>query len=590
MAASRKSKRNPSNGDSKSGNTGAGNKGAGNKGGSNKGGGASPVSVTFLGGLGEIGRNCAAIEQDGSILLIDCGLMFPDNDMLGVDLVLPDFSWLLERSASIVGMVATHGHEDHVGGLSYLLREASFPLYGTALTLGLARGRIEEAGLVKKTEFNVVADGDRIKVGPFDLEFLPVTHSVPEGVATVIRTAQGVIMHSGDIKIDLTPVDGRLTDLSRMGAIADSEGVRLLLADSTNAEEKGHSRSESTIGRVLYDLMHEHEGRRVITACFASHIHRVQQISDAAIAFDRKVAPLGRSMIRNMSMAREMGLLRIPDASIIDIEDVDDFEPGEVCVICTGSQGEPMSALTRLSQSENRFLKLTPSDTVILSSHPIPGNEHDVSRVIGSLIRQGAAVVHSGLHDVHATGHAKAEELKLLQSIIQPEWFVPVHGEYRHMVAHAQLAVTMGRPEDHVLVAEDGDRLVLDDAGLHFDGRVPSEYIYVHGTVGDIGHSVLAARRILADEGVVTVIVVVDRKAGRIVAGPEIATRGWVHEEDAAGLLGDLGQRVHEAATKGLEGNQDRKKLEKSVRRAAGGFVSERTRRRPMIVPVVLEA
>lgn len=563
---------------------------AGRKAAAEKPSGASPVSVTFLGGLGEIGRNCAAVEQDGAILLIDCGLMFPDNDMLGVDLVLPDFTWLIERRSSIVGLVATHGHEDHVGGLSYLLREVAVPLYGTALTLGLARGRIEEAGLVSRTEFNVVADGERISVGPFELEFLPVTHSVPEGVATVIRTAQGVIMHTGDIKIDLTPVDGRLTDLTRMGAIADSEGVRLLLADSTNAEEQGHSRSESSVGRVLYDLMHEHEGRRVITACFASHVHRIQQIADAAVAFGRKVAPLGRSMIRNISMAREMGLLRIPDASIVDIEDVDDLAPGEVCVICTGSQGEPMSALTRLSQSENRFLKLTPSDTVILSSHPIPGNEHDVSRVIGSLIRQGAEVVHSGLHDVHATGHAKAEELKLLQSIIQPEWFVPVHGEYRHMVAHARLAVTMGRPEDHVLVAEDGDRLVLDGDGLRFDGRVPSEYVYVHGTVGDIGHSVLADRRILADEGVVTAIVVVDRKARRIVAGPEIATRGWVHEQDAAELLDELGQRVHEAATDALEEDLEHKKLVKAVRRAAGGFVSERTRRRPMIVPVVLEA
>ena len=558
---------------------------------SRKGGsGSSAVSITFLGGLGEIGRNCAAVEQDGAILLIDCGLMFPDNDMLGVDLVLPDFSWLIERADSVVGCVATHGHEDHVGALSYLLREISFPLYGTALTLGMARGRIEEAGLVNRTEFNVVEDGGSASVGPFELEFLPVTHSVPEGVATVIRTAQGVVMHSGDLKIDLTPVDGRLTDLTRMGAIADSEGIRLLLADSTNAEEQGHSRSESTIGRVLYNLMHEHEGRRVITACFASHIHRIQQIADAAIAFDRKVAPLGRSMIRNVSMAREMGLLRIPDASIIDIGDVDDLDPGEVCVICTGSQGEPMSALTRLAQSENRFLKLTPHDTVILSSHPIPGNEHDVSRVIGSLIRQGAEVVHSGLHDVHATGHAKAEELKLLQSVLQPEWFVPVHGEYRHMVAHANLAVTMGRARDHVLVAEDGDRLVLDDEGLRFDGRVPSEYIYVHGTVGDIGSGVLADRRILADEGVVTVIVAVDRKAGRIVAGPEIATRGWVHEGDSGEIVAELAERVHSAADQALREDLSVAKIERAIRRTAGGFVSERTRRRPMIMPVVLEA
>ncbi len=550
---------------------------------------AAPVKLVFLGGLGEIGRNCAAIEQDGEILLIDCGLMFPDNDMLGVDLVLPDFTWLIERAERIVGCVATHGHEDHVGGLSYLLRDASFPLYGSELTLGLARGRIEEAGLLNRVEMRVVQDRQRLEVGPFELEFLAVTHSVPQGVATVIRTAQGVVLHTGDIKIDLTPVDGRLTDLTRMGAIADDEGIRVLLADSTNAEERGHSRSESSVGQVLYDLMHEHEGRRVVIACFASHIHRVQQIADAAVAFGRKVAPLGRSMRRNMSMAREMGLLRIPDSAIVDIEDIDRYEPGQVCVICTGSQGEPLSALALLASSENRWLKLTPHDTVILSSHPIPGNEHNVSRVIGGLIRQGAEVVHSGLQDVHATGHAKAEELKLLQSILQPEWFVPVHGEYRHLVAHARLAETMGRRSDHVVVAEDGDRLVLDDDGLRLEGRVPSDYVYVHGTVGGVGHGVLSDRRILAEEGMVTVIVCVDRAAKEVVGSPEIATRGWIHADEAAELLAELSERVSTAVGDALRSGEARPRLERAARRATGSFVADRTRRRPMIVPVVIE-
>ncbi len=550
---------------------------------------AAPVELVFLGGLGEIGRNCAAIEQSGSILLVDCGLMFPDNDMLGVDLVLPDFTWLVERAERIVGCVTTHGHEDHVGALSYLLRDVSMPLYGTELTLGLARGRIEEAGLLNRTEMNVVHDRDRIEVGPFELEFLSVTHSVPQGVATVIRSSQGALLHTGDLKIDLTPVDGRLTDLTRMGAIADEEGIRLLLADSTNAEERGHSRSESSVGQVLYDLMHDNEGRRVIVACFASHIHRVQQIADAAVAFGRKVAALGRSMRRNMSMAREMGLLRIPDSAIVDIEEIDRFEPGQVCVICTGSQGEPLSAMALLAGSENRWLKLTPHDTVILSSHPIPGNEHNVSRVIGGLIRQGAEVVHSGLSDVHATGHAKAEELKLLQSILQPEWFVPVHGEYRHLVAHARLAEIMGLRADHVIVAEDGDRLVLDDDGLRLDGRVPSDYVYVHGTLGNIGNGVLADRRVLAEEGVVTVIICVDRARATVVAGPEIATRGWVYEGESAELLADLAKRVKDAASQALANGEDRPRLERAVRRAAGSFVADRTRRRPMIVPVVIE-
>ena len=551
---------------------------------------AAPVHLTFLGGLGEIGRNCAVLEIDGSLLLIDCGLMFPNEDMLGVDLVLPDFTWLLERSDDILGCVVPHGHEDHVGALSYLLREASFPLFGTDLSLGLAKGRIEEAGLLGNTELIHVADGERWEIGPFDVEFIPATHSVPQGVATAYHTPQGTILHTGDFKLDLTPVDGRLTNLSRIGALADGEGIRLLLADSTNADQPGHARSERSVGQVLYDLMHEQEGRRIITACFASHIHRIQQIADAAIAFGRVVAPLGRSMKRNITLARELGLLRIPDTALIDIERVDDHDPGKVLVLSTGSQGEPMSALTLLSANENRWLKLTPEDTVILSSHPIPGNENAVTKVIDNLFRLGAEVIHSGVHDVHATGHAKAEELKLYHSIAKPEWFVPVHGEYHHLIAHGRLAETMGTPANRILIAEDGDRLVLDDEGLRPVGRVPAEYVYVHGTVGDIGTGVLRDRRILADEGVVAVTVCVDLGRRKVVSGPEIATRGWIYEPEAGDLLTDLEGRVRTAVDKALSEGADRQGLERAVRRASGGFVSDRTRRRPMIVPVVLEA
>jgi ribonuclease J len=551
---------------------------------------APPVHITFLGGLGEIGRNCAVLELEESLLLIDCGLMFPDTDMLGVDLVLPDFTFLTERADDIVGCVLTHGHEDHIGGLSYLLRHASFPLFGSDLTLGLARGRIEEAGLLGRTEMNVVADGELWEVGPFEVEFIPATHSVPQGMATAYHTPQGTIVHTGDFKIDLTPVDGRLTNLSRIGALADGEGIRLLLADSTNADQPGHSRSETSVGKVLYNLMHEQEGRRVITACFASHIHRIQQLADAAIAFDRKIAPLGRSMKRNITMAREMGLLTIPDAALIDIEQVDRFQPGQVLVLCTGSQGEPMSALTLLSANENRWLKVTPDDTVIFSSHPIPGNEHAVTKVIDNLFRLGAEVIHSGLSDVHATGHAKSEELKLYQSIAKPEWFVPVHGEYHHLVAHSRLAALMGTPEDRILLAEDGDRLILDDNGLRPAGRVPSEYIYVHGTVGDIGHGVLRDRRILADDGVVAAIVCVDRKKRQLVSGPEIVSRGWIYEPEAGDLLSQLADRVRNSVDKALADGADVAGIERAVRRASGGFVSDKTRRRPMIVPVVLEA
>jgi ribonuclease J len=550
---------------------------------------ASPVHITFLGGLGEIGRNCAVLELEGSLLLIDCGLMFPDTDMLGVDLVLPDFTWLVERAEDIVGCVLTHGHEDHIGGLSYLLREASFPLFGTELTLGLASGRIEEAGLMKRTELIVVADGERWEIGPFEAEFIPATHSVPQGVATAFHTPQGTILHTGDFKIDLTPVDGRLTNLSRIGALADGDGIRLLLADSTNADQPGHSRSETSVGKVLYNLMHEQEGRRVITACFASHIHRIQQLADAAISFGRVIAPVGRSMKRNITMAREMGLLTIPDTSLIDIEKVDRYEPGQVLVLSTGSQGEPMSALTLLAANENRWLKITPDDTVIFSSHPIPGNENAVTKVIDNLFRLGAEVIHSGLSDVHATGHAKSEELKLYHSIAKPDWFVPVHGEYHHLIAHSRLAQVMGTPEDHILIAEDGDRLILDDNGLRQVGTVPSEYVYVHGTVGDIGSGVLRDRRILADDGVVAVTVCVDRKKKRLVSGPEIATRGWIHEPEAGDLLAELSARVKAAIEKALLDGADVAGLQRAVRRASGGFVANSTRRRPMIVPILLE-
>ena len=549
----------------------------------------APVKITFLGGLGEIGRNCAAVEIEGRIMLIDCGLMFPDLDMLGVDLVLPDFSYLYDNADRIEGCVATHGHEDHTGGLSFLLRDTSFPIIGSELTLGLARNRIEEAGLLGKTEFIKVSDGERRRFGPFDLEFIPVTHSVPHGFATAFHTPQGVLLHSGDFKIDLTPVDGRLTDLTRLGSLGHDPGVRLLLCDSTNADEKGHSRSESSVGQVLYDLFHAHEGRRIITACFASHVHRVQQIANAAMAFDRKVATLGMSMKKNVKLAASLGLLDIPADVLIDIEQIDDYEPGQVCIISTGSQGEPMSALSLMANNDSRWLTLTRNDTVILSSHPIPGNEMNVSKVIDGLVRQGVEVVYSGIADVHATGHAKQEELKTFHSIVQPEWFIPVHGEYRHLVSHAKLARTMGIQPDHVWVCEDGHQVELNDDGLKAVGKVPAGYLYVDGTVGDVGQGVLRDRAVLAEEGVVVVIVTVDVESGALITRPEIVTRGWVYEAEAEHLLTECANEVEKAVSE-LKDASDVEAVSKAARRAAGRFVNRETKRRPMIVPVVLEA
>ena len=552
---------------------------------------ANPVRVTFLGGLGEIGRNCACIEVDGSIMLVDCGLMFPDLDMLGIDLVLPDFTYLRQNADRIVGCIATHGHEDHVGGLSYLLRELSFPIFGSALTLGLARNRIEEAGLLDRTEFIAVADGERRQIGPFDVEFIPVTHSVPHGLATAFHTPQGVILHTGDFKLDLTPVDGRLTDLARIGAIASGEGIRLLLSDSTNADERGHAASETTVGGVLYDLFHRFEGRRIITTCFASHIHRVQQIADAAISFDRVVATMGLSMKKNVRMAREMGLLNIPENRLRDITDIDDLPPEKVCIISTGSQGEPMSALSLMAANENRWITLSSDDVVIMSSHPIPGNEQDVSKVINGLVRLGAEVVHSGIADVHASGHAKAEDLKMLLSIVKPEWFIPVHGEYRHLVAHAKLGRQMGVAADHIIVCTDGDQVILDEKGMRPSAQVPAGYLYVDGIVGDVGSGVLRDRRVLADEGVVVVIVGIDLQERSIMMGPEIITRGWVHAPEAEGLLDECAKRVRESiADLFRNGATDIENIQRVVRRTAGRFVSDKTKRRPMIVPVVMEA
>ena len=552
--------------------------------------GAEPVRIVFLGGLGEIGRNCACIEVGGRIMLLDCGLMFPDLEMPGIDLVLPDFTYLRENADRIEGCIVTHGHEDHCGALSYLLRDLEFPIYGSALTLGLARSRIEESGLLGRTELITVRDGERRRIGPFDVEFIPVTHSVPHGFATAFHTPQGVILHTGDFKIDLTPVDGRSTDLARIGALADGPGIRLLLSDSTNAEEEGHTDSERRVGRVLADLFAAHPDKRVVMACFASHIHRVQQIADAAIVNGRTIATLGRSMARNVALARSMGLLKIPDASLVDIERIADLDPRRVCVISTGSQGEPMSALALMAAADNKWIKVGAGDLVVLSSHAIPGNETNVGKVIDGLTRLGAEVVHSGLAEVHVTGHAKRDELKTILSLARPDCFIPVHGEFRHLTHHARLAEEMGVDPSRILLAEDGDVIELSERGIDFAGEVPAGYLYVDGIVGDVGQGVLRDRRVLAEEGVVILVVTVDAKSGEVLTGPEIITRGWVHAPEAEELLGEARQAVLTALEEAADsGSVDFETLKRRARQALGKFVNERTKRRPMIVPVVME-
>ncbi len=550
------------------------------------------VRIVFLGGLGEIGRNCFCIEVEHRILVVDCGLMFPGADMPGVDLVLPDFTYLRDNAERVEGVVLTHAHEDHAGGLAYLLRDVAVPIYGTKLSLGLARNRIEEAGMLDRTELIPVADGERRRIGPIDLEFVPVTHSVPHALATAYHTPAGTILHTGDFKLDLTPVDGRKTDLALLGEIARRDGgVRLLLSDSTNAERPGFTPSESTVGGEMRALFREHPDRRFIVACFASHLHRVQQVARAALDAGRRVAFVGRSMTQNVSLAREMGLLDVPSDRVVDIEETSRFAPGEVCIVCTGSQGEPLSALSLMAAHEHKWVKVNEDDIVVISAHAIPGNESNVSRVIDSLHRAGAGVVHGGNSPVHVSGHASQEELKFILNLVQPELFVPVHGEYRHLVHHAQLAEDVGVLPENVLVCEDGDVITLDREHVEVEERaVPAGYLYVDGIVGDVGHGVLRDRRSLAEEGVVVVVVTVDATSGEVVTGPEIVTRGWVYAPEAEELIEEAKAAVRSSlAEAASEGATDFDTLRRHARRALGKFINERTRRRPAVIPVIME-
>lgn len=551
------------------------------------------VKVIFLGGLGEIGRNCTLIEEDNQIVIVDCGLMFPNADMPGVDLVLPDLSYVKENIDKVVACVLTHGHEDHTGALSFLLRDIDkvLPIYGSSLTLGLAANRIDEAGLGSRCDLRVVRDGETHDIGPFKIEFIPVTHSVPHSFALAFYTSQGVIFHSGDFKLDLHPVDGRVTDLGRIGAIASNHGIRLLLSDSTNAEESGRSESETEVGKTLTRLFGASREKRIVVTCFASHIHRIQQVANVAVASGRKMFTLGRSMAKNIALARRLGLLYIPDDCLFDIEHVHKYRPEEVCIISTGSQGEPMSALSLLAAGENKWLKLEQDDLVIISADAIPGNESAVGKVIDGLYRRGASVVHAGVEKVHTSGHAKAEELKTLLSITKPSSFIPLHGEFRHLFNHTMLAREMGVPPSSILLAEDGDVVVLSDVGIDFGGEVPSGYLYVDGVVGDINRGVLRDRKVLSEEGVIVVVVTVDIRTGEVVTGPEIITRGWIHADEAEELIDDAKDEVRRTiAEVASQDALDLETLRRHVRTALGKYVNKHTRRRPMIVPVVLEA
>ena len=546
------------------------------------------VRVTFLGGLGEIGRNCAAIEQDGRIVIIDAGLMFPEPTMYGVDLILPDFRWLIERRDRVDAIVLTHGHEDHTGALRYLVKDVNVPIYGSALTLGFARHRLTEAKVAKDLTFIEVADGEKRRIGPFEVEFIPVTHSVPSAHALAFRTSAGIILHSGDFKLDLTPIDGRRTDIARLAALGD-EGVTLLLCDSTNAEEPGFTASERSVGAALRRLFLERPERRMVVACFASHIHRVQQIIDVAREQNRKIVLMGRSMESNVKLARKLHLLHVDSSDLLDLENIDRYGPGEICVICTGSQGEPLAALAKLSRGDARFLKVGADDTIILSSHPIPGNEWTVGRVIDDLHRAAAEVIHSGHESVHASGHARKGELRTFHQLLRPKNFIPVHGEYRHMVHHAELANSMGLSSKHVLICEDGDQVEISGGVMRRAGQVPAGFHYIDGSAGDLDERPLEERRMLAEYGVLQISAGVDHETGTIIQPVRVSARGWFEGEHDRQLLDSLTAEVRSAIESSLrEGERDAEALNKVAQRTAGRTLGQKYRRQPVLLPAIV--
>ena len=542
------------------------------------------VRIVPLGGLGEIGRNMTVVEHRGQLLVIDCGVLFPDDHHPGIDLILPDFDYIKDRLDQVQAVILTHGHEDHIGAVPYLLRlKPDLPLVGSTLTLALVEAKLKEHRIRPYTLG--VREGDRERLGVFDCEFVAVNHSIPDALAVAVRTSGGTLLHTGDFKMDQLPLDGRLTDLRAFARLGE-EGVDLFLTDSTNAEVPGFTTPEREISSAIDTVFRQAE-RRIIVACFSSHVHRVQQVLDAAERAGRKVAMVGRSMVRNMGIAAELGYLKVPDGVLVDVKRLGDLRDDQVVLICTGSQGEPMAALSRMANRDHR-IDVGRGDTVLMASSLIPGNENAVYRVINGLMRLGAQVVHKGNAKVHVSGHASAGELLYCYNIVKPRNVMPVHGEWRHLVANAELAIATGVPRDQVVVVEDGVVVDLVDGRARVAGAVPCGYVYVDGSsVGEADETLLKDRRILRDEGFISVIVVVDSMTGKVVAGPEITARGFV-EDDVIfdDVMPQLVKALDEATATGVDAYQ----LQQVIRRSVGGWVGRKIRRRPMIIPMVVEA
>ncbi len=547
------------------------------------------LRIIPLGGVGEIGKNLTVLEYNDDVILVDCGLLFPEPEMMGVDLVIPDVTYLTERIRSIRGIFMTHGHEDHTGALPYVLPQIDFPtIHATKLTAGLIRVKLKEHRLTDMVEVKVFDPDDTITAGAFKIGFFRVNHSIPDAVGLIIRTPAGIVVHTGDFKFDQTPVDGRRTEFNKLSALGD-EGVTVLLSDSTNSERTGYTASEMVVGTAIKRTMAEAKGR-VILATFASLIARIQQVLDAAEATDRKVTVVGRSMVDNVAMALELGYLKSPPNILVKPDEIVKLPDREVAILTTGSQGEPTSALTRMANADHRQIKIKAGDTVLISASPIPGNEELVNRTVNSLFKQGAIVVHSGNAQVHVSGHAAQEEQKMMLALTRPTHFVPVHGEWRHLITHSQTAVSMGVAPENVFVLENGNVLEVDRSGARIaEQRVPAGYVYVDGLVGDIGHVVLRDRKALANDGIFVVMVAIDQRTGRVVGRPEIVSRGFIDMRESEELIEAVKTMVIDEL--GAEGDHrvDWGFVNKKLKDSVSKFLFERTRRRPMVLPVPIE-
>ena len=547
------------------------------------------IKITPLGGLLEIGKNLTVFEYGSDIVILDCGLAFPDDDMLGVDMVIPDWTYLVKHQNRIKGIVLTHGHEDHIGAIPYFLKEFNVPVYGTKLTLGILKYKLEEHGIVNSTKTIVVNPGETFKLGDFKIEYIRSNHSIADAVAVALHTPAGGVLHTGDFKIDPTPIDGEMIDLARIGQLGN-EGILALMSDSTNAERTGYTMSERTVGKT-FDSIFENCDKRIFVATFASNIHRVQQVINAAVKHKRKVAVSGRSMENVLSAAIELGYMKIPKNTLISLDEINRYPKNQLVIITTGSQGEPMAALSRMAFSGHKKANIENGDLVIISASPIPGNEKAISTVINELLKHGAEVVYEALADVHVSGHACQEELKIILALAKPKYFIPVHGEYKHLCAHREIAMQMGIPSKNIIMMDNGKMLEITKTSAKIVDNVPAGKILVDGLgVGDVGNIVLRDRKHLAQDGLIVIVLTIDKASNTVVAGPDIISRGFVYVREAENLMDEMRYAAMDALDECMDKNiTDWSSIKTNLKNAVGGYIFSKTKRKPMILPVIMD-